>query len=314
MGVDAQYAPGMELDPGRYEVEVFCEGYESKTREVELEAGEELDIQVALKPLGLASPFQVSRTGNTEAGKSHTDLATGMELVWVEGGCFQMGDTFGEGESEEQPVHEVCLDGFYIGKYEVTQGEYTGIMGKNPSKSRRGDRYPVEMVSWNDAQSFINRLNQRANTGYRLPTEAEWEYAARSGGKKEMYAGGNDPDPVAWYPGWREGTGTSGGKAHQVGRKRANGLCIYDMSGNVAEWCPDWYGEDYYSKSSYFNPPGPASGSERVVRGGGFAVFMMVFGSANKALGVRATLRDKNTEMHVDQEKGFRLVLPDQGR
>lgn len=133
------------------------------------------------------------------------DPTTGMEFVYVDGGCYQMGDTFGDGESNEKPVHEVCVDDFYIGKYEVTQGQWKAIMrdnplGDNPSKfDECGDNCPVESVSWNDAQAFINKLNNKTGKNYRLPTEAEWEYAAKSGGKSEKYSGGNDVDSVAWY-------------------------------------------------------------------------------------------------------------------
>ncbi|MDP2279759.1 MAG: SUMF1/EgtB/PvdO family nonheme iron enzyme, partial [Nitrospirota bacterium] len=188
------------------------------------------------------------------------DPATGMEIVFVKGGCFQMGDTFGDGESDEKPVHEVCVDDYYIGKYEVTQGQWKAIMGNNPSHFKDcGDNCPVEQVSWNDVQEFIQKLNEKNNPpsppftkggkgGFRLPTEAEWEYAARSGGKSERYSGGNDIDSVAWY------NKNSGGKTHPVGTKQPNGLGIYDMSGNVWEWVNDWYDEFYYKNSPKNNP------------------------------------------------------------
>lgn len=138
-------------------------------------------------------------------------------------------------------------------------------MGSNPSHfSSCGDKCPVESVSWNDAQDFISRLNSRTGKRYRMPTEAEWEYAARSGGKREKYAGGNDVDAVAWYG------SNSGSRTHPVGQKQPNGLGLYDMSGNVWEWCQDWYGGSYYNQSSRDNPGGPSSGSSRVIRGGGW--------------------------------------------
>jgi formylglycine-generating enzyme required for sulfatase activity len=196
-------------------------------------------------------------------GKIVKDPATGMELVFVKGGCYQMGDTFGDGEYDEKPVHEVCVDDFYIGKYEVTQGQWKQIMGNNPSYFKNcGDDCPVEQVSWNDAQKFINRLNQKSGGKYRLPTEAEWEYAARSGGKNEKYSGGNDVDSVAWH------NSNSNSKTHSVGQKQPNGLGIYDMSGNVWEWVSDWYDGGYYKNSPRNNPTGPNSGSNRVFRGG----------------------------------------------
>jgi formylglycine-generating enzyme required for sulfatase activity len=198
------------------------------------------------------------------------DPATSMEMIYVKGGCYQMGDIFGDGESEEKPAHEVCVDDFYIGKYEVTQGQWKKIMGTNPSFDsgcKGDDTCPVDCVSWNDAQEFISRLNKKSTGNkYRLPTEAEWEYAARSGGKSERYSGGNDVDSVAWY------AENSGKKNHPVGAKASNGLGIYDMSGNVWEWTSDWYGSGYYSNSPRTNPAGPDKPaglySDRVIRGG----------------------------------------------
>ncbi|MDP3259083.1 MAG: formylglycine-generating enzyme family protein [Thermodesulfovibrionales bacterium] len=195
-----------------------------------------------------------------------TDSATGMEFVSVKGGCYQMGDTFGDGGSDEKLVHEVYVDDFYIGKYEVTQGQWKAIMGNNPSYFNNcGDNCPVERVSWNDVQDFINKLNSKSGKNYRLPTEAEWEYAARSGGKNEKYAGTSNESELgeyAWY------SSNSGGKTHPVGQKKPNGLGIYDMSGNVFELVNDWYDSDYYKNSPKDNPKGPSSGQSRVLRGG----------------------------------------------
>ncbi|MEN6422232.1 MAG: formylglycine-generating enzyme family protein [Smithella sp.] len=197
------------------------------------------------------------------SGDAFKDPTTGMEMIFVKGGCFQMGDTVGGGEADEKPVHQVCLSNFYMGKYEVTQGQWQQIMGNNPSHfSSCGDNCPVEKVSWNDVQDFIRRLNSQTGKNYRLPTEAEWEYAARSGGKSEQYSGGADVDSVAWYD------GNSGRKTHPVGQKKPNGLGLHDMSGNVWEWCQDWYSDKYYSQSNRDNPSGPSSGSNRVLRGG----------------------------------------------
>ena len=202
----------------------------------------------------------------TTSGDSFADSATGIQMIFVKGGCYQMGDTFGDGDKDEKPVHNACVSDFYIGKYEVTQGQWQKVMGSNPSHfSSCGDNCPVEKVSWNDIQGFIRKLNSQTGKNYRLPTEAEWEYAARSGGKSEKYAGGNDVDSVAWYD------GNSGSKTHPVGQKRPNGLGIYDMSGNVWEWCNDWYGEKYYGESPRDNPQGPGSSSTHVLRGGSWA-------------------------------------------
>jgi formylglycine-generating enzyme len=189
------------------------------------------------------------------------DPTTDMEFMPVKGGCFQMGDTFGDGYSDEKPVHEVCVSSFNIGMYEVTQGQWRFIMGSNPSHfSTCGDNCPVENVSWNDIQKFIGKLNTLGAHQYRLPTEAEWEYAARSGGKSEKYSGGDDVDAVAWY------SGNSGGRTHRVGEKRANGLGIYDMSGNVYEWVQDWWGG--YPSDRQQDPQGPSTGTYRMFRGG----------------------------------------------
>ena len=229
----------------------------------------------------------------TEMVTQFADPATGMEFILVKGGCYQMGNTFGEGGSDEKPVHEVCVDNFYMGKFEVTQGEYRKIMGRNPSKSKKGKRYPVETVSWEDAQEFIQKLNRRTGKSFRLPTEAEWEYAARSGGRKEKYSGGGNVDSVAWYG------HNSGGSTHRVGQKQANGLGLHDMSGNVWEWCQDWYASDYYSKSSRNNPTGPSSGSYRVSRGGGWF---------NLLSNVRAALRHGYQPWGRSADLGFRLA------
>jgi formylglycine-generating enzyme required for sulfatase activity len=230
----------------------------------------------------------------TAGGGSHTDPTTGMEFVEVPGGCFQMGDTFGDGD-DEKPVHEVCVGNFSIGKFEVTQGQWRKVMGSNPSRfSSCGDNCPVEMVTWNDVQSFISKLNSQSGNSYRLPTEAEWEYAARSGGKQEKYSGSNSIDAVAWY------ANNSGSQTHPVGQKQANGLGIYDMSGNVWEWCSDWYGRSYYSSSPKDNPQGPSSGSDRVVRGGGWN---------DGARDVRSAIRAGGGPGDRCDFLGFRLVL-----
>ena len=189
-----------------------------------------------------------------------------FEMVKVEGGTFTMGATAEHGHDaydNESPTHSVTLSYFYIGKYEVTQKLWITVMGSNPS-SFKGDNLPVDNVSWNYCQTFINKLNQLTGKKFRLPTEAEWEYAARGGNKSKdyEYAGGNNIDVVGWY------SGNSSSKTPPVGQKLANELGLYDMSGNVWEWCQDWYGS--YSSSAQTNPTGPTSGSYRVSRGGGW--------------------------------------------
>ena len=198
-------------------------------------------------------------------------------MIFVQGGTFQMGSN--SGDSDEKPVHTVTVNDFYIGKYEVTQKEWKEVMGSNPS-NWKGDNLPVEQVSWYDAVEFCNKKSRKEGltpcysgsgksitcnfnaNGYRLPTEAEWEYAARGGNKSKgyKYSGSNSIGDVAWY------SSSSGNKTHQVGTKRQNELGIYDMTGNVWEWCWDWKGS--YSSNSQTNPKGASSGSGRVVRGG----------------------------------------------
>jgi len=237
----------------------------------------------ALKKLG----------GETVAkGKGLKDSITGMEFVSVKGGCFQMGDTFGDGYKNEKPVHEVCLSDFAIGKYEVTQGQWKKVMGNNPSKFNNcGDNCPVEWVSWEDVQQFIVKLNGKSGKQYRLPTEAEWEYACRSGGKNERYCGGNDVNAVAWYE------SNSDNMTHPVGQKLPNGLGIYDMSGNVREWVQDLYNASYPSNSQK-NPTGPSQGVARVVRDGGWN------------LGAKSVRAFNRGGASINSDLGFRLVAP----
>lgn len=186
-------------------------------------------------------------------------------MVWVDGGTFRMGATSEQGSeiSDEKPVHSVTLSGYYIGKTEVTQALWQAVMGSNPSYFE-GDGLPVEQVSWDDCQEFIRKLNSLTGQNFRLPTEAEWEFACRGGNNSRgyKYSGSNYIDNVAWYD------GNSGDKTHPVATKSPNELGIYDMSGNVWEWCADWYGD--YSSGRQTNPKGPYGGSGRVGRGGGW--------------------------------------------
>ena len=176
------------------------------------------------------------------------------EMVFVEGGCFQMGDFIGNGDDDERPAHEVCVGDFYIGKYEVTQREWMEIMGENPSSFQGCDDCPVENVSWKEIKKYIKKLNKKASKKYRFPTEAEWEYAARSGGKEEQWAGLDDEMSIADYA-WFEET-SDAFETHPVGKKTPNGLGIYDMSGNVSEFVWDVYDKEYYKESPKDNPKG----------------------------------------------------------
>ncbi|WP_052507291.1 formylglycine-generating enzyme family protein [Desulfonatronovibrio magnus] len=258
-----------------------------------------IDHQVNLHDLGEVDFWlNYIREGEHEPdpGETWTDPVTGIEFVWVPEGCYDMGcgDWTDSCWDNEKPVHEVCLDGFWMGKYEVTQGQWTGVMGSNPSYFKSGNNYPVEQVSWNDVQDFISKLNSEGNSTFRLPTEAEWEYAARSGGRAEKYAGGDDLDSLGWY--WSN----SGSRTHEVGTKAPNGLGIYDMSGNVLEWVSDWYSDNYYSVSPRDNPQGPETGSSRVIRGGSW-----IF----DAWDCRAAIRPYVTPGFRDFSLGFRLAL-----
>ena len=219
-----------------------------------------------------------------------------IEMIAVEGGTFTMGATSEQGsdaDDDESPTHSVTLSGFYIGKTEVTQAQWKAVMGSNPS-SFKGDEMPVENVSWNDCQTFITKLNQLTGKKFRLPTEAEWEYAARGGksSKGYKYAGSNYATDVAWYG------SNSGDKTHPVGTKQANELGLYDMSGNVWEWCQDWY--DSYSSSAQTNPTGPSSGSARVGRGGSWG---------NVAWYCRVSIRNYYTPYYRYSRLGLRLAL-----
>jgi formylglycine-generating enzyme required for sulfatase activity len=260
-----------------------------------------------------------------------------IEMVWIPGGSFQMGNPDSSiGYDDERPVHTVTLTGFYMGKYQVTQAQYQAVMGYNPSYfdyDADSENHPVEQVSWYNALVFCNKLSMAeglspayrienstnpadwgdywdydwdavevvsGSRGYRLPTEAQWEYAAKGGNGSPgnyIYAGSNDSDEVAWYP-----YDNSGYETHEVGKKAPNGLGLYDMSGNVWEWCWDWY--DYYSDKTQTNPTVPASpvsGAGRVLRGGSW------FHSAECLRSVFRNAYDPNNRDHCS---GFRLVRP----
>ena len=196
--------------------------------------------------------------------KTYIVNGVSFDMVAVVGGTFTMGATseqVSDAYSDEKPTHKVTLSDYMIGKTEVTQELWQAVMGSNPS-SFKGDNLPVEQVSWNDCQEFIEKLNSLTGLQFRLPTEAEWEYAARGGNKSKgyKYSGSNDIGIVAWY------SGNSSPQTHIVATKSANELGLYDMSGNVFEWCSDWYGS--YSSDSQTNPNGPLNGNSRVVRGG----------------------------------------------
>ncbi|MDZ4246241.1 MAG: formylglycine-generating enzyme family protein [Dehalococcoidia bacterium] len=227
--------------------------------------------------------------------KVFKETATGMEFIFVPGGIFMMGDTFNEGIENEKPIHRVQLDPFYIGKYPVTQGQWKSLIADNPSYFQ-GDRLPVEQISRSDIQVFIKKLseaNEQKHT-FQLPSEAQWEFAARSGGKEEMYAGGNVVGRVAWY------NENSGGMAHPVGTIAPNGLGIYDMSGNVWEWCLDTFRADAYQRHHPNNPVCSDRSEEWALRGGSWNL---------DAWGVRCARRFGFPGDYTGPGLGFRVVL-----
>ena len=217
-------------------------------------------------------------------------------MVSVKGGTFNMGCQDGRDkdcDNDEKPAHTVTLSGFQISRYEVTQSQWEAVMGENPSNFEGCPDCPVEQLSWNDVQEFLKKLNGLTGQHYRLPTEAEWEYAARGGANSKAYPynGGNEAGSVAWY------NDNSGDKTHPVGKKKANEPVLYDMSGNVLEWCADWYND--YSDKAQTNPKGPASGSYRVLRGGSWF---------NYPQDVRAAFRVNDAPDDRYDGTGFRLA------
>ena len=248
--------------------------------------------------------------GNSGGGRqNYTENAFGinMKMVYVEGGSYNMGCTGEQGsdcDDDEKTVRYVTVSDFYIGQFEITQAQWQAVMGTSVYQQRdkantswsmygTGNDYPMYYVSWEEAKEFCRRLSQQTGKTYRLPTEAEWEYAARGGKKTQnsKYAGGFSLDYVGWY------TSNSGGKTHPVGTKAANELGIYDMSGNVWEWCEDWYGD--YRSYDTDNPTGASSGSGRVLRGGGWG---------SRATYCRVSYCSSSSPGNRGSGSGFRVV------
>ena len=284
------------LPVGQHSYIVACNGYESEEGTVKLKASAPSNLQITLPKEAMAmqqstvpqpavAQQPVVQTPVTNGDIIYIPVKDGIsiDMVRVEAGTFTMGATpeMKSPYDDEKPKHRVTLtNDYYIGKYEVTQALWKAVMGDNPSKFK-GENLPVEQVSWNDCQIFIGKLNNITGKTFRLPTEAEWEYAARGGKKSKGYgfSGSKDPYKVAWYISNSEQysgsnnisdvawyTDNSGSKTHAVGSKQENELGIYDMSGNVWEWCQDRFGS--YSSSPQNNPTGAISGSNRVYRGG----------------------------------------------
>ena len=219
-----------------------------------------------------------------------------FKMITIQGGTFTMGATSEQGsdaDDNEKPKHSVTLSDYMIGETVVTQALWEAVMGSNPSKFK-GSQIPIEEVSWDDCQMFIKKLNQLTDMQFRLPTEAEWEYAARGGQKSQgyKYAGSNILDNVAYYQDYTDWA------THPVKQKKSNELGLYDMSGNVWEWCQDWYGD--YNSSVQTNPIGPSSGRFRVLRGGSWR---------NLATSCRVANRNYSSPGYHNSGLGLRLAL-----
>ena len=278
MNISPAYRDGIELVPGDFDIEVSAPGYKTDRAWHTLAAGaQELKITLPAEP---SAPAAVPRSSFEP------------EMVRIPGSCFQMGSPGSEtGRDGDERQHQVCVDTFEIGKYEVTQGQWQAVVGDNPSYFKRGNDYPVEQVSWNDIQADLQKLNARTGRNYRLPTEAEWEYACRGGVVGQRYCGGDDLDRLAWHD------ANSGSQTHPVGQKAANGFGLYDMSGNVWEWTCSLYDKSYSSAES--NCANNNTGGPLAVRGGSWY---------NVPARVRSANRDGYTPANRNDYTGFRLA------
>jgi formylglycine-generating enzyme required for sulfatase activity len=249
---------------------------------------------------------------DSDLPRNYTETINGVsfDMIYVEGGTFQMGDTFGEGKGDEKPVHPVTLDGYYLGQTEVTQALWREVMGSDPPElyNEGCDQCPVERVSWEDAQAFIQKLNQRTGKKYGLPTEAQWEFAARERGRKVRFGNGKDIlkpneanfDASKFYKQPYSEVGEYRGKTIPVKTFAPNAQGLYDMSGNVWEWCQDWY--DTYPSSPARNPQGPSTGSDRVGRGGSWDAVPRL---------LRVAYRNRGFPTYRFNDLGFRLARID---
>ena len=238
-----------------------------------------------------SNQIKVKKTKPYKVKRKYRKAVVGM--VYVKGGTFQIVNN--GSESTTKPLTEVKLDDFFIGIYEVTQKKWMDIMGNEPSSFNHCDSCPVEQVSWNDVQEFIKKLNSISKFNYRLPTEAEWEYAARGGNKSQgfNYSGSNTVSDVAWF------TENSGLKTHSI-LKKPNELGIYNMSGNVWEWCSDWYDENSFNNSPLNNPQGPIEGTHHVYRGGGWSSAEML---------CKVSYRNTGEPNSREDNIGFRIAI-----
>ncbi len=235
-----------------------------------------------------------------------------FNMVFVQGGTFTMGstDTDKLAGNDEKPQHQVTVSDFYIGETVVTQALWYAVMGQKPTAEGSqwseefglGDNYPAYFISWNDCQAFIDSLNKLTGKTFRMPTEAEWEYAARGGNKSQgyLFSGSNELDDVAWHAGNIGENPTTYYGLHEVGTRVANELGLYDMSGNVWEWCSDWDSKTYYTEEAQTNPTGPETGTQRAMRGGC---------SGNGEQNCRVSERMRNYPAEPAAVIGLRLAL-----
>jgi formylglycine-generating enzyme required for sulfatase activity len=275
---------------------------------------------------GASHPDSYSTEVRVRLGAESSSLSAPDGFVFIEGGSFTMGDTWGDGESDERPTHEVTLSSFYMSKFEVTQAEVAALLGDQGWESTYGvgDNYPAYYVSWYEAVEYCNLLSQQegleqcytingtdvscdfSKNGYRLPTEAEWEYAAGGGSSQKTKWSGTDSESSLGDYAWYYANSYNLGSSHPnygtnlVGTKQPNALGLYDMSGNVWEWCWDWYGSSYYSSSPSNDPTGPTSGSDRVSRGGSWGGY---------AQGCRVAIRGNYDPSGGNSALGFRVCL-----
>lgn len=281
-----------EILIGQHEIKLTKASYADYVENVIIAKDERKQVKATLTKQDKEQPV-ASKANDSSEDLTFTVNGVSFTMKLVEGGTFQMGSSDSNAKSDEKPVHGVTLGNYYIGETEVTQVLWKAVMGSNPSHFK-GDNFPVNQVSWNDCQEFISKLNQKTGQNFRLPTEAEWEYAARGGKKSNgyKYSGSNTIGNVAWN------TEDNSETIHMVKTKSPNELGLYDMSGNVREWCQDWYG--LYSSSSQTNPTGPSSGIARVLRGGD---------CGSDAWGCRVLLRNSSNPVVKCMSWGFRLAL-----
>jgi formylglycine-generating enzyme required for sulfatase activity len=315
LNIIPRYRDGIELDPGAYKIQVSKAGYTTKIKTIQIPSSEGVDFYVELEKQAVSSGISSSGTAGSE--QTWTDPVTGMEFVSVPAVCYQMGSN--SGSSDEKPVHEVCLDGFWMAKHEVTNRQYRMFKSGHSSKDYKGvtlnkDDQPVVYVAWNEAKAFIRWLNRKTGQEFALPTEAQWEYAARAGTRTIRYWGDN-PDDACRYANvhdhtsknkfsnftWEKHNCNDGyaGTA-PVGSFIPNDFGLYDMLGNVWEWCEDVYDKNAYSKYSRNNSVITSGGNSRVDRGGSWS---------NSPRCVRAAYRSRGTAGYRGNNLGFRLCL-----